>query len=86
MQYLMKMKYNGNPNPMNSSYFELFRRGISLLIIGLRQHGQNTLLELGLSMSSTSPGLLAFAWFYANFQSGGIISRSIILIYVLIKR
>jgi len=61
IQYLMKMKYNGNPNPRNSNYLELFNRETSFLMIGFKQHGQNTLLELGLSKSSVRPGLLALA-------------------------
>ena len=77
MQYLMKIKYKGNPNPMNSSCFELFKRGTSFLMMGLRQQGQKMLEELGLRMSSTRPGLLALACSCANFQSGGIMSRSI---------
>ena len=63
---------------MNSSCFELFKRGTSLLIMGLRQQGQITFYEVEVRKSSTSPGLFAFAWFSANFQSGGIMSRSII--------
>ncbi len=78
IQYLMKMKYNGKPNPMNYNYLELFSSGTEVFIIGRKQHGQNTFLEFGLRKSSTSPGLLALAWFWANFQSGGIMSRSII--------
>lgn len=61
IQYLMKTKYKGNPNPMNSNYFELFKSETSSLIIGFRQQEQITLLELGFSRSSTKPGLLALA-------------------------
>lgn len=61
MQYLMKMKYKGKPNPMNSNSLELFKSETGSFIIGFKQQGQNTLLELGLRRSSTNPGLLALA-------------------------
>jgi hypothetical protein len=40
----MIMKYNGNPNPRNSNYLELFKRGTSFLAICFKQHRQYTML------------------------------------------
>ncbi len=61
IQYLINMKYKGNPKPINYNYLELLRSGISFLTIGLRQQGQKTWLELiALVFNiSVTPGLLA---------------------------
>ena len=61
MQYLRKMKYIGNPNPKNYSYFEFEHKGTSYFSIGFKQHLQKTLL-LDLSFRLCAiPGLLDFA-------------------------
>lgn len=78
MQYLRKIKYKGNPNPKNCNYFELLHKGISVFIIGFRQHGQNMLAVFPASRLYTIPGLVALACSAAKVQSGGIMSRSII--------
>jgi hypothetical protein len=61
MQYLINIKYNGKPNPRNSSSLEFPHKETSFFIIGFKQQVQYTFFVCNIFISSTRPGLTAFA-------------------------
>lgn len=90
MEYFVKMKYSGKPNPKNYNSLEFSQSEMGFLSITLRQHSQKVCLfdgslsmlvaldELAL-LTTGLPGQQARPWLAAKLQSGPILSRSSML-------